>query len=137
MALSLATSARNAAVNAVVALLDAGTGPGTLQIRTGSKPATPDTAATGTLLGTLTFSDPAFGAASSGVATAGTITSDTIADASGTAGYFRALDSTGAAVFDGTIGLAASGADLIMDSVTIVAGGVIAITSFTYTQPVS
>jgi hypothetical protein len=137
MALSLATSARNAAADGVVDLLDAGSGPGTIQIRTGAKPATPNTAASGTLLGTLTFSDPAFGAASNGVATANAITSDNVADASGTAGYFRALDSNGAAVFDGTIGLTGSGADLIMNDVAIVAGGIIAISALTYTQPVS
>lgn len=135
MALGLATSARNAAADAVVDLLDAGSGPGTIQIRTGSKPANPNTAATGTLLGTLTFSDPAFGAASTGVATAAAITSDSVADASGTAGWFRALDSSGNAVFDGTIGT--SGADLIMADLSVVAGGVIAISSLTYTQPIA
>ena len=49
-------------------------------IRSGAQPADPDTAATGTLLATLTFSDPAFGAATDanpgGLLTASTITGD-------------------------------------------------------------
>lgn len=131
----IATSARNAACDAVVDLLDAGSGAGTIQIRTGSQPASPGDAATGTLLATLTFSDPAFGAASSGTATASSITSDTDVDASGTAGWFRALDSDSNAVFDGAITGTGGGGDIEFDNVSFVAGGTAAISSFTVTQP--
>lgn len=48
MATRISTSARNAAADAVVDLLDAGSGAGYIEIRTGSQPATPNTAATGT-----------------------------------------------------------------------------------------
>ena len=75
-----------------------------MEIRTGAPPATPATADSGTLLGTLTFSDPAFGnatTASPSVATASAITSDTNADASGDAGHFRVKDSNGAVIFQG------------------------------------
>lgn len=68
--------------------LDGGTG--RINVYTGSQPATADTAATGTLLGTLTLSSDAFGASSSGTITANAITSDSAADASGTPGYIRA-----------------------------------------------
>lgn len=137
MALGLSTNARNAAADGVVDLIDAGAGAGTIKVYTGAKPANPNTAPSGTLLGTLTFSDPAFGAAATGVATAAAISPDNVADASGTAGWFRAADSNGNAVFDGTIGLSGSGADLIMNDTAIVAGGIIAISSLTYTQPIS
>lgn len=135
MATRISTAARNAAANAIVDLLDGGAGAGTIQIRTGSQPASANDAATGTLLGTLTLSDPAFGNAATGVATASEITSDSSADATGTAGWFRALDSTGATVLDGSITATGGGGDLTLDSVSIVAGGTIAVTSWTVTMP--
>lgn len=136
MALSLATSARTAMCDALVDLLDAGSGAGTMQIRTGTKPATPNTAATGTLLATVTLVDPAFGAASSGVATLadpGAVT----AVADGTAGWFRALDSTGAAVFDGTVTATGGGGDLTLATTTVTIGLSIDVTGGTVTMPAS
>ncbi len=134
MALRLATSARNAACDAIVDLLDAGAGAGTIAIRTGAQPTNVGDADGGTLLGTCTFSDPAFGAAATGVATASAITSDSVADNSGTAGHFRAKDSNAAIVFDGTCGQGSG--DLSFDNSAIVAGGIIAITAFTITVPI-
>lgn len=138
MATRISTGAAQAACNAVVDLLDGGAGAGYVEIRTGSQPATVATAASGTLLGTLTLSDPAFGnatAASPSVATASAITSDTNADASGTAGWFRGYDSTGAAVIDGSITATGGGGDMTLDTVSIVAGGTIALTSWTISHP--
>jgi hypothetical protein len=136
MATRIATSARNAAADAVVDLLDAGAGAGYIEIRTGAQPATPNTAASGTLLATLPLSDPAFGSAASGTATASAITSDTSADATGTAGWFRGYDSTGAAVIDGSVTATGGGGDMTLDSTSIVAGGTVAVTSWTITMPV-
>lgn len=135
MAFRLATSARNAACNGVVDLLDAGAGAGTMAIRTGAQPTNVGDADSGTLLGTLTFSDPAFGNAATGVATASAITSDSSADASGTAGHFRLKDSDAAIVADGDCGQGSG--TLNFDNTTIVAGGVIACSSFTVTAPIS
>lgn len=135
MVTRLSNAVRSAMVNAAVALIDAGPAAGTIQIRTGAQPATVATAATGTLLGTLTLSDPAFGAAANGVATAGPITGDASADASGTAGWFRVLDSTGTAIMDGSVTATGDGGDLQLDSVTIVAGGAINVTALTVTMP--
>jgi hypothetical protein len=135
LAMRLATSARNGACNGIVDLLDAGSGAATLAIRTGSQPTNVGDADTGTLLATLTFSDPAFGNASSGTAAAGTITSDTNVDASGTAGHFRAKDSDANIVFDGTCGQGSG--DLSWDNTTFVAGGTAAVSSFEVTVPVS
>ena len=134
MATRVSTAAAQAACNGVVDLLDGGAGAGYIEIRTGSQPATVATAASGTLLGTVTLSDPAFGNAtnaSPSVASASAITNDSSADASGTAGWFRAYDSTGAAVIDGSITATGGGGDLTLDTVSIVAGGVISITSWT------
>lgn len=139
MPLRLATTARDGACNAIVDLIDAGTGAGTLVIRTGSQPANPQTAATGTTLATLTFSDPAFGNSSSGVATANAITSDTNVDATGTAGWARIYDSDGAdpadSVMDMDIGQGSGTLDF--DNTSFVAGGTAAISSMTVTVPES
>lgn len=134
MTLRLSTAARNAGADAICALLNAGAGAGIIAIRTGAQPTNVGDADSGTLLGTLTFSDPAFGAAATGVATASAITSDTTADASGTAGHARLKDSNAAIVMDCTCGLGAG--DISFDNNVIVAGGTIAITSMTYTQPI-
>jgi hypothetical protein len=132
----ISVAARNAACDAIVDLIDGGAGAGTVKIYTGTQPAGPGTAVGAqVLLGTLTCSDPAFGAASSGVATASAITSDTSADATGTAAWFRVLDSNAVAIIDGSVGT--SSADMILDSVSIVAGGTISITSWTITMPAS
>jgi len=132
----ISTAARNVACDAIVDLLDAGAGAATCAIRSGVPPTNVADADSGTLLGTLTFSDPAFGAASTGTATASAITSDTNADASGDAGHFRVKDSDGLTIFQGTAGEAADTPDMTFDEKSIVAGGTIAITSFTVTVPI-
>jgi hypothetical protein len=130
----LANSARSAACDAVVDLIDAGSGAGTMQIRTGSMPATPNTAATGTLLATVTLADPAFGAASNGVATA-TDPAAVTGVAAGTAGYFRVLDSNGNAVMDGDVTATSGGGALELSTTTISVGVTVDITGWTHTQP--
>ena len=132
----ISTAARDAACNAIVDLVDGGVGAGLVKIYTGAAPTNPGDAASGTLLGTLTMSDPAFGASSSGTATASTINDDTSADASGTAGYFRILQSDGTTVvMQGTAGLTGDTPNLVFDNATIVAGGTIGIDTLTVTVP--
>ena len=135
MAFRLSTDTRNKACDAIVDDIDAGAAAGTIAIRTGSQPTNVGDSDTGTLLGTLTFSDPAFGSSSSGTATASSITSDTNADNSGTAGHFRIKDSDGNIVADGTCGQGSG--DLSFDNNVIVAGGTIAISSFSVSVPIS
>jgi hypothetical protein len=114
-------------VDAVVDRLDGGSA-GTIKVYSGSRPASPDDAATGTLLATFTLSNPAFGSASAKSAALNTVTSVTAA-ATGTAGYFRAANSAGTAMFDGTVGT--SGAELNLNTVSITSGGTVSITSGT------
>jgi hypothetical protein len=133
MTTRITQAAAKAACDAVVDLLDVG-GAGYIEIRTGSQPATTNTAASGTLLGTLPLSNPAFGnatTASPSVATASAITSDTSADATGTAGWFRAYSGGGTAVIDGSITATGGGGELTLDSTSVVAGGTISVTSWT------
>jgi hypothetical protein len=126
----LANVAASAAADAVTALLNNGY----LRIYDGSQPANADTAVSGqTLLAELRFGATAFGAASNGVANANAITSDSSADATGTASWFRALKSDGTSVvFDGSVGT--SGANLNLNSVAVSAGAAVAVSSLSYTQ---
>lgn len=126
----LANASASAAADAVVDLLDAGL----LRIYDGTQATNADTAVGAqVLLAELTFGTPAFGAASNGVATANAITSDSSANATGTASWFRAVRSNGTTVvFDGSVGTATS--DLVLNSVAIQAGAAVSISSLTYTQ---
>jgi len=136
----ISTAAQQSCCDAFVDLIDAGAGSGYVEIYAADGdgvPANANTAITDqTLLGTLTFSDPAFGDAnSSGVATASSITGDTSADASGTAAWARIYDSDDNVICDVDVGATSSGKTIELNSTTIVAGGTIDITAFTFTMP--
>lgn len=135
MAFRLGTTARNNACNGIVDGIDVGTPPGTLKVYTGSQPAAVSDNPSGTLLGTLTFSTTAFGAASVGVATAASITSDTSADNSGTAAHACIFDAAGNPLMD--MDAAQGSGTMNFDNAVIVAGGVIACSSATITVPIS
>jgi hypothetical protein len=137
--LKISTAARNALVDAFTALIDGGTGAGRIEIRTGSPPTNVSDASSGTLLGTLTFSADSYAASSSGTAQENAITSDTNADASGDAGYFRIYAGAAgdtAALMQGTAGESGDTPDLTFDEKSIVAGGTIAITDLPITMPI-
>lgn len=133
MVYRLSTAARDAGCNGIVDLLDAAGA--TIRFRTSTQPTNVGDADSGTLLGTVTFATPAFGASSTGVATAGAIASDTNADASGTAGHFRVYNGSAGIHSDGTAGT--SGTDAVFDNNVIVAGGTIAVSAMTVTLPIS
>lgn len=134
MAVRLSTAARNASTNGVVLLVDAGPAAGTLKIYTGAQPATADTAETGTLLATVVLTDPAFGASATGTASAGDPPAVNPV-ATGTAGWFRIEDSTGANVLDGSVTATGGGGDLQLSNVSLAPGISTDITSLTYTTP--
>lgn len=132
MAIQKSIVGRNAELNALAPLANNGY----IRIYSGAIPATPETAASGTLLAELRFNATAFGSAAAGVITANAITQDSSADNTGTAGYYRALQSDGTtALWDGTVGT--SGADLNLNSTSISAGVIVQITSLTVTLPQS
>ena len=133
--IKLTTAVRNAMGDAILTALNAGSGAATLDVYTGTQPAGPATAVTDqVLLGTLTFSDPA-GSTSGGVITFGAITQETAADATGAAAWVRLRDSTGAAVMDGDVTVTAGTGLLKLNTLSIVAGGPIQVTSGTLTMP--
>lgn len=137
MALRISGAAAIVMCDGLVDLVDGGAGAGTIQIRTGAAPATTETANSGTLLATLTMSDPAFGAAADAnpgaTATAATITADSSADATNTAAHFRVFDSNAVCIMQGACGT--SGSDMNFNSTAIQSGAEVAITSFTVTVP--
>ncbi len=143
MAVRINTAARNALANAIATLVDGGSSAGRLRVYTGSQPAGPGTAPSGTLLLEVTLNDPSFGSASSGTITAAQspALSGTGA-AAGTAGWFRVLDSTEAAgsrlwVRDGSVSAPGGGGDLQLSTTTISNGLAVSITSLTVTMPAS
>ena len=135
MTIKISTAARNGMADFLVDLLDAGAGAGKIRIYDGTQPAGPDTAiTTQTMLAELACSDPAFGAAASGVATLdNTPVLSTTGAAAGTATWFRALDSNNVAAFDGSAGT--SGTDIILNTATISVGVTVEITAGTITMP--
>lgn len=138
MPLRLADATRTAKANAAVDLLDVGTGTagGTIKIYTGSQPATPATAPSGTLLATVVLANPAFGAASAGVATL-TDPASVNAVATGTAGWARFADRDGAAVMDGDVTATGGGGVVTLSSTSLTSGSPVDITGGTYTQPMA
>ncbi len=129
MALAFIAACRNNMLDEITALIDAGSGAGKIRIYDGTRPATCGTATT--LLAELTCSDPSCGAASAGVLTFSSITDDSSADATGTATWFRVVDSDNTCVIDGNVGT--SGSDLNLNSTSITSGATVSITSFTIT----
>lgn len=139
MATRIPTATRNAMCDAAVDRLDGGSGAGTIDVRTGTQPASANDAATGTLLATFTLNDAAFGAAGAG--TAGQADLDvspaltTTGLAAGTAGWFRAKDSDGNTVLDGEVTATGNGGQITMNTTTVSIGLDLEITSGTVTMP--
>lgn len=131
--------------NAVKNLAADGFGPsfdttGRINVYTGAQPATADTAASGTLLGTLALASDAFAAAASGATAINAVTSDSSADASGTAGYcrfYRTGDTVPGSAGNGTTDRRMDlliGTDISIDNSAVVLGGVIALSAWSYTE---
>lgn len=85
------------------------------------------------LLGTLTFSDPC-GTVSGGTLTFSAIAEDSSADATAVATWGRGTDSDGVAVVDMDIGLIGSGAQIEMNTTSIVELGPIQATAGSITE---
>ncbi len=127
-----AIQAVDAACAAVTRLLDGGA----LQIYSGPRPrsADADPPASAIKLAELAFRAPAFQTPLAGAATAEPLTSAR-ATANGSPAWFRAVDSDGGAVFDGSVGLEGSRADLELPVATIIAGAEVIVTSLVYSLP--
>lgn len=126
MAITHVTSIRNGLADYVVDAIDGGAGDanGDLVIMTSGD----------VEVATLAFSDPAFGTASSGTATAATISDDTNATG-GTAALFKVQNKANSEIFRGSVTATGGGGDLQLSSVAIGNGDTVSVTSFTYTAP--
>lgn len=118
MAVTHLTATRNGIADYVVDQLDGGT----LEFRTSGD----------VEVATLTFGTPAFGAASSGTATANAITSDTSATG-GTVAKAALKTSGGTAIVFCAVGT--SGSDINLTSLSIGVGDTVSISSLTYSAP--
>ncbi len=108
----------------VIAAIDAGPGPGTLEICS---------AAYALVLATIALAKPSFTQSGGVITLAGVPRSDASADAGGTAAIARFKDSTGTVVVDGlTVGVGTG--DIQLNSVAISAGQSVTITSGTITH---
>lgn len=129
--IKLQTTLRNAMVDAITTAI--GTS-GKLKIYDGTQPATVATSiTTQNVLAVLPLSSAFAAGASSGVLTASAITNDSSADASGTATWFSVTKSDDTRIYEGSVGT--SGADLNLNTTSIVAAGPVAVSSFTVTAP--
>ena len=124
MAVTHPDAVRTVLADAVVDLIDAGATAGTLIFQTSGDAE----------VATLTFTDPAFGDAETGVATAAAITSDTDATG-GTIAKARAKDSNGVEVFACSVTASGGGGDIQLSSVVISAGQTVSVSALTYGAP--
>ena len=107
-----------------------------LRIYDGTRATDADTAiGAQVLLAELTCASPFAPGASSGVLTASAITQDSSANATGTATWFRLVDSAGTTtVMDGSVTVTGGGGDLQLVTTSIVSTQPVQITSFVLTE---
>jgi hypothetical protein len=124
MAVIYSAAVKTARMTAVRDQIDAGSGPGVLQI---------GTTGMGTVLVEVTLDDPSGTISGDILSLSNFPRSDTSANATGTAAAARIRDSSGTDVITGlTVGLSA--ADVILDSVFITAGQQVTINTAAFTH---
>lgn len=130
MTLGINVTTRNGQLDQITARAGASA---LLRIYDGSRPSTGGTATT--LLAQLTCNATFAPGASGGVLTLNAIASATSAAATGTATWFRIVQSGGSThVLDGSVSTVAAGTgDMQLDSTSIVLGGTVAVSSATIT----
>ena len=121
MAITHSTAIRDAIANLVVDAIDAG-GAGSLIFQTSGD----------VEVATLAFGATAFGASSSGTATANAISDDSTATG-GTVAKFVVNSGAAALIFTGAV--AVSGSDINLSSLAVGAGDTVSISALTYTAP--
>jgi hypothetical protein len=128
MTIKMSAAVRNAMMNAYEATIGASA---KILIYTGTPPANLTDAATGTLLATLALPADWMTAAASGVVSKNGTWTD-VADAAGTAGYYRITATDGTTVHEqGTVAM--SGGDMIINNTNIAVGQTVTVTTFSKT----
>lgn len=123
MAVTYTPAVKSARMTAVLNAIDAGSGPGRIEI---------GTTGMASVLATITLTDPC-GSVSNGVLTFTMPHSDTSADASGTAAAARIRDSNATDIVTG-LTVSTTGADINLDSVSITAGQTVTLTAGSITH---
>ena len=132
MGLQFSVGVRNVMLDAIEATIGADA---ILRIYSGAKPATAADAATGTLLAEMALPTDWMDAAASGAKAKAGTWADATANADGTAGYFRILDSTGTtAGIQGECTDTGGAGPLKLSTTAIVSGQPVTIASFTLTS---
>jgi hypothetical protein len=123
MAISHPTAVRSNFANTILGLIDAGPGPGVLEIKNSGN----------AVLATITLNDPA-GSVSNGTLNydIDPLPRDPLGDATGTAALFSVKDSTGVEIYSGTISAVGGGGDLEMISTSIQQNLPVELTSMSY-----
>lgn len=131
MAISITAAAAQSMGAALATAVGSG---GSIRIYSGTKPATPETAASGTLLVTILITGSF--TSTGGVLTAADPASANPA-ATGTAGYFRLLTSGATAILDGTVTATGGGGDMQLGSTSIATGVPVDLGVPSFTVPVA
>lgn len=132
MTVQFSVTVRNARLDQIETTI--GTAP-ILRILTGSKPAACADSQTGTLLAEMTLPSDWLAAAASGAKAKAGTWQDASANAGGTAGYFRILDSSGSTChMQGNCTDLAGAGPLKLSSVVVVAGEPVTIDDFDLTD---
>jgi hypothetical protein len=132
MTVQLSTAVRNARLDAIETAIGTSA---VLKIRTGAQPADCATADSGTVLATITLPSDWANAASGGSKTKTGTWQDASADNSGTAAHYRLYASDGTTCHEqGSVTVTGGGGDLTLDSVSITAGQVVTISTWTKTD---
>lgn len=131
MALQYSVAVRNARLDAV----ESTTGTSAiLRIRSGSPPANCAASRAGTVLATLNLPSDWMAAAGGGTKAKSGTWETLNANASGTAGHFEIMDSTGTTCHvQGTVTATGGGGDMTVDNTSINAGQQVTVTGFTLT----
>lgn len=130
---NMSTSLANALANAIKTQIDAGGAGATFKVYTGTMPAAPSAPITDqVLLGTLTASYPC-GTVSGSTLTFSAISQDEAADATGVATWVRIATNAGTAVMDVDASITGGGGAIQFNTVSIVIGGPLVMTSFSVT----
>lgn len=113
-----------------------------IEIRSGTRPASADTAPAGTLLAEITAPADAMAAASSGACAKSGTWADASADASGTAAWFRVKLSGDAGTtnttdkrLDGNVTVTGGGGDMTVNDTSVVSASPFTINTFTLSLP--
>ena len=131
MALTLSVTARNAACDAVVDLLDTGATDATGDLTINADSA----GAPGTVLVTVNLQNPAFGNAASGTASANGLPLQGTVTNSGTAAWFVVRDRNNAEVFRGTVTATGGGGDMEISNTSLTANETVQVQTFDVTMP--